>query len=277
MRPSRTTQQDQEGRLKSMALTPYQIGEGCRKLEQKLTPLVPCAVRVTPTRSAHTWVSYRMHGRDVIEIRVTPALLDAPQPILQSMVDWIYRRGDRGEALDTYFETIREHWREYLPPLKLKAAGSFHDLKAILDRVLAASFRTTRSRTDLALPPHPDQPLAITWGRRAPAARGAARQRVVRLGSWDCNLRLIRIHPCLDRVDVPGRFVEFIVFHEALHAAVPPIRDRAGRRRHHHKEFRAYERRHPAHDWAEKWEVENISRLIKTPGSDARTGQAELF
>lgn len=246
-----------------MALSPFQIGEQCRKLEQRLVSMLPCAVQVVPTRSAHTWVSYRMLGKERIEIRLTPALLDAPPKVLRSLIDWIYRRGDRGQVLDEYFESIREQWREYLPPLRIRTEGAHHDLAEILTDVRSRHFQEVPVDPRDHRPVAPAEELEITWGRRAPSRSGAARQRVLRLGSWDSNLRLIRIHPNLDRPDVPRRFIEFIVYHELLHAAIPPIRDRAGRRLHHHRTFREFERRHPDHQWAETWEGENITRLLK--------------
>ena len=262
-----------------MVLTPFQIGERCRRLEQRLRPLLPWDVRVIPTRSIDTWAYYEMKDQ-VLHVRLSPALLEPPQPVLHSLVDWIHSQGDLGRELDRYFESVRSEWRAYLPPLKIKTAGKTHDLRSLLTKVLDQHFRKGPRRssrgTQAPLPPRPPEPLAITWGRRAPKQRGAAKQRKIRLGSWDVNLGLIRIHPCLDRVDVPGRFVEFIIFHEALHAAIPPIRDAAGRRRHHHREFVEYERRHPAYDWAEAWEQENIGRLIRTPEGRG-SGQSELF
>lgn len=56
----------------------------------------------------------------------------------------------------------------------------------------------------------------ITWGRRQ--TRGVYRKR--RLGSYDAAGSLIRIHPALDKPAVPRFFIEYIVYHEMLHAAI---------------------------------------------------------
>jgi hypothetical protein len=83
---------------------------------------------------------------------------------------------------------------------------------------------------------------AITWGRPGRRPR-RARSRSIRFGTYVEALRLVRINPILDDPRVPAEFVEYIVFHEMLHAVAPS--ESAGSRRHHHGTFRALERRHP--------------------------------
>ena len=48
---------------------------------------------------------------------------------------------------------------------------------------------------------------------------------------------MIRIHPLLDRAFVPTWFLEYVVFHEMLHAMVPDRYDEQGRRLVHHDGF----------------------------------------
>ncbi len=59
-----------------------------------------------------------------------------------------------------------------------------------------------------------------------------------------CDCRTIRIHPLLDDSRVPRTFVEYIVFHEMLHAVVPSDRS-SGRRYDHPEAFRVLERSFP--------------------------------
>jgi len=76
--------------------------------------------------------------------------------------------------------------------------------------------------------------------------------------------RLIRIHPSLDRPEVPEFYVAFIVFHEMLHQSVP-AREANGRRIVHGAEFRRRERQHPDFARALAWERLNIRLLLSSP------------
>jgi predicted metal-dependent hydrolase len=90
---------------------------------------------------------------------------------------------------------------------------------------------------------------AITWGTKNP--RYAARKRT--LGSFSKDKNTIRINPALDRRRVPGYFVEFVVFHEMLHAFLG-ISEKNGRRLVHSKEFKQRERVFRHYDRAMAWE-----------------------
>ncbi|NJL26950.1 MAG: hypothetical protein HC897_03235 [Thermoanaerobaculia bacterium] len=73
---------------------------------------------------------------------------------------------------------------------------------------------------------------------------------------------LVRIHPALDRPDVPRYVVAAIVHHEMLHAAVPPV-VAAGRRSVHTREFRRREREFEHHVAAESWIRQHVLKLIE--------------
>lgn len=117
----------------------------------------------------------------------------------------------------------------------MSTAGRFHDLKDAFDSVNAEYFdgRIT-SR--------------ITWGRS-----GALRVRRRTLGGYYREADLIRINPVLDRRSVPRYIVEFIVYHEMLHADMG-VEEREGRRCVHTKEFRRRERLFRHYERATAWE-----------------------
>lgn len=98
--------------------------------------------------------------------------------------------------------------------------------------------------------------VVITWGRNS---RG---RRSIRFGSYDFDQRLIRIHPALDVPWVPAYFVEFVIYHELLHALVPPTQT-ASRRSLHPPEFRAREAQFPRFEEAIAWEKANLKRLLQ--------------
>ena len=101
--------------------------------------------------------------------------------------------------------------------------------------------------------------MPITWGRGS----GRARRGGLTFGSYDPVLGLIRIHPVLDRHDVPLYFLESVVYHEMLHHQMGGIPDRAGRTVYHSRAFRAAEARYPSHREALAWEKENLPHLLR--------------
>ena len=104
----------------------------------------------------------------------------------------------------------------------------------------------------------------IGWGRM-PMRR---RRKSIRLGVYDHQTREIRIHPALDRPEVPAFFVEFIVFHEMLHQLFPSSGEDgaprgSSRRVHHPRAFRDREKAFPLYATALRWEKENLRLLLQ--------------
>jgi hypothetical protein len=74
---------------------------------------------------------------------------------------------------------------------------------------------------------------------------------------------MIRVHPLLDRSFVPAWFLEYVIFHEMLHAVVPDRFDRSGRRLIHHDGFTEKERQYRHFRRAKVWEQENLARFLR--------------
>lgn len=89
----------------------------------------------------------------------------------------------------------------------------------------------------------------ITWGSHVP--RRWARKRT--LGSYSSLTNTIRISPVLDRRSVPRYFLEFVIYHEMLHAALG-IEETEGRRSVHSREFKKRERLFREYERALEWE-----------------------
>jgi predicted metal-dependent hydrolase len=90
---------------------------------------------------------------------------------------------------------------------------------------------------------------SITWGAKGPR-RAAARRT---LGSYCSDNNMIRINPMLDSKRIPRYFLEFIVYHEMLHADIGI--KRVGKRRSvHSKEFKRLEKMFRHYDRAIAWE-----------------------
>ncbi|MEO6787567.1 MAG: hypothetical protein ABI318_15680 [Chthoniobacteraceae bacterium] len=125
--------------------------------------------------------------------------------------------------------------------------GRYFDLRAIFDKLNARYFRNRLRR------------YAIVWGQR----RRERPQSYIVFGSIQEEDRIIRIHPLLDRQFVPQWYLEYVVFHEMLHAVVPDRYDPAGRRIVHHEGFLERERRFRHYRRSRAWEEENLGRFLR--------------
>jgi hypothetical protein len=74
----------------------------------------------------------------------------------------------------------------------------------------------------------------------------------------------VRIHPVLDQPAVPVWFVRYVLFHELLHAVLPPRRGRGSRWIHHGAEFRRRERDYADYARAIAWEDAHMPALIRS-------------
>jgi len=118
-------------------------------------------------------------------------------------------------------------------------SGGIHDLQRLADQVRRDYF------PDLA-------PLSVRWGHQIDRRK----RRSIRLGSYNHRSTEIRIHPRLDRAEVPGFFVQSIIHHEYLHHVV-------GAR--HNRRFHQLERRFRFQKEARIWLKVNLGRLLGLP------------
>ena len=206
---------------------------------------IPVRLAVTDNRS--TMVSFRRAGES-LRLRVHHMFLDAPEPVVRAIADYAGRgRRSAGPVLDDFIRVrqplIRRVRDGRRPPVV--ARGRCYDLAEIYaelnDRYFQGGIQAT-----------------IGWGR----IPGRRRRKSIRLGVYDHQTREIRIHPALDRPEVPRFFVEFIVFHEMLHQLFPSGQG-GSRRIHHPRAFRDRERAFAHYEAALAWERENLSVLLR--------------
>lgn len=131
--------------------------------------------------------------------------------------------------------------------LEFASEGRFFDLRTIFDRLNDRYFKN-RLRG-----------YRILWGQR----RRERPKSYIVFGSIQEVDRMIRIHPLLDRQFVPAWYVEYVVFHEMLHAVVLDRYDSAGRRVVHHEGFLERERRFRHYRRAIEWEKANLGRFLR--------------
>ena len=77
------------------------------------------------------------------------------------------------------------------------------------------------------------------------------------------------LHRVLDQPSVPRHVIEAVVYHELLHADMPPV-VRNGRRHFHTPEFRRRERLYRHLSKAERWIQEHLPELLAARSPRAR-------
>jgi hypothetical protein len=222
------------------------------RLADTLSGLLAERVRLTVHDNRSTMVSFR-RGAGEIHYRVHHMFLEAPSEVVHALAAFAgprrgaaARRREAGTRIDAFVR--RNRARIAVPRAdRLLARGRVHDLQAIFDRVNAEHFGG-------------EIEARIGWG----AVRLGRRRRTVKTGVYVQDARIIRIHPTLDRPQVPEFYVAAVVFHEMLHQAVP-AREVNGRRVVHGVEFRRRERAYPDHARARAWEERNLSLLLSSP------------
>jgi len=222
------------------------VWDGLR-LEAALGAAAGRPVSLTLTENRSVLLSVRRE-KGAAHVRLHHMFLHAPAGVVRAIARGLKSRRDRSadgvvrRFMNENLHRVRKVKRE-LP--ELVTSGSHHDLDRVFE-ALNARFFSSR----LEVP--------ITWGR----GYGRARRGGLTFGSYDPVLGLIRIHPVLDRPEVPRYFLESVVYHEMLHHHMGGVPDRAGRTVYHTRAFRAAEARYPHHREALSWEKRNLRYLL---------------
>lgn len=199
------------------------------------------------TENRHTIVSVQ-RGRDAYRVRVHRMFCGIEPRLVRALARYVVHNDKNASAQLSAFIEARQHLirKPPRPPRGpvLRTAGRVHDLALVFDRLNRRFFSGKH-------------PARITWG----PSRRRRNQRSMKVGSYSLEDRLIRVHPALDSEGVPDYFLEWIVFHEMLHAK-HDVREVGGRRCFHPPEFAREERRFPDYGRARLWEKANIDRLL---------------
>ena len=206
-------------------------------------------VTLTWTDNRTSMLSIRGNASSGYRIRLHHMFHDAPGDVWHALVVYI-RHTDKGarHMLRTYIRRqrhrIQHPHRSRQRRQVLQPKGQYFDLEAIFHD-LNRHYLGNRIQA------------RITWSRQPPKRPRLS----IRFGSYQPADRLIRIHRLLDQHFVPRYVLENVVFHEMLHELIPRQLIN-GRWRHHPPEFRRAEKRFPYHQQAERWQRQNLDRLL---------------
>lgn len=201
---------------------------------QRVNALARRPVSIVLTRNRVTMISVGVADDGRARVRMHEAFLGAPDAVVEALAAYV-RTGKRKHwtAVGAYARAIEASTAGPAHPVSRPApGGDVHDL-GCLARLVNQRYFNGRVK------------CAIAWGRERPSRRqDAPRGRSMRFGSWSSATRTLRVNPRLDDPRVPRQFIEYILFHEMLHAIVP-ARVIDGRRYVHSPEFRKLERSFP--------------------------------
>jgi len=173
-----------------------------------------------------------------ISLRLHRIFLSAPDEVLSELASFLSLRTKKTPAITRFIRERRADIDAKPRRVRVRTKGKSHDLKEVFDRVNNEYFDASIA-------------ASITWSRRQP---GRVRRRT--LGSYSFSSKTIRINPILDSPAVPPIFLEFIVYHEMLHAILG-VERKSGRSIIHSRDFRKKEKEFRGFEAATKWEKAN--------------------
>jgi len=208
----------------------------------RLEEISPVPLHVVWHENKSSYLSVRKeHGQ--LFMRVHRLFYDAPTPVLEALIRYAMKKDRASRAIIKQMAHL--HFSQArTAPAALESEGKIYNLKEIY----------VRAQKIL-----PVEDVSIGWSNRT--TRGKFRS--ITFGSFDKHRRQIRINRLLDDARVPLYFLEFIVYHEMLHAVCPTKMDTAGRCSIHTKEFREREKLLPHFKEAEEWAKQSLTFFKK--------------
>ncbi len=204
----------------------------------------------------------RLGGRAPLELRIHHSFTEAPAEVLEAVAAFVESKRGSDRAREALV-LIREHFSSHrakarIRRLVLRPEGVAFDLREVMADLNERYFEGRLS-------------AGITWGKSNTAGSASCRRRrtsTLQLGSYSYEDRLIRVHRVLDDPEIPRYVVEAVVYHELLHADMPPVIV-GGRRHFHTPEFRRRERLYRNLGRAERWIGEHMADLLRARQSMA--------
>ena len=177
------------------------FGQNADTLREFLSRTIGRPVHLTLTNNSTALLSVNERATPP-RIRLHRMFLAAGEEVIREIAEYI---GARREQTPLFWEFVRDN-HSALPPAppretRLYTRGRHYDLADTFSSVNDTYFGG-------------ELDCKITWGRRTKSTR----VRHCTLGSYTLESDTVRINPVLDRESVPRYYLEFIVYHEMLHA-----------------------------------------------------------
>ena len=216
-----------------------------------LAAMIQSPVTIAFTFNRSTLISVRTTSQGKKMLRLQHAFRAADVPTMQALAFFVDGKDFDRQIIDNFLSKKQDLVKFFSRPRaemqSVVYKGRFRDLAKVLKKVTE----------DYGLEV---QGIRIAWSK---SGKSWGRRRSIRFGSFSAERRLIRIHPALDSPAIPDYFVEFVVYHELLHALFPPqLVKNGGRRKVHTPEFRMMEKKFRQYDKALQFEQEFIKTRL---------------
>jgi hypothetical protein len=192
--------------------------------------------------------------RTQLVLRIHHSFVSAPEEVLRAVAAFVESRKGSDRARMA-LGIIREHFSRHRTTARARRAvlrpeGTAFDLREIVEDLNQRYFEGRLA-------------VNVTLGRSAAGAcRRRPRTSSLQLGSYSYEDKLVRVHRVLDDPSVPRYVVEAVVYHELLHADMPPVM-KNGKRHFHTPEFRQRERHYRHLAKADRWIKEHMPELLR--------------
>ncbi|HDO25444.1 MAG TPA: hypothetical protein ENG95_02205 [Nitrospirae bacterium] len=175
--------------------------------------------------------------KSIVNIRLHRMFLCAGSDVLNEIADYI-NHNRKKTPLIRKFITLHSRSLKKGPLRKttIRTESIYHNIQEIYHSINREYFSGRVS-------------ASITWGAKRPKRAAAKRT----LGSYSYHTDIIRINPSLDSKKIPAYYMEFIIYHEMLHADIG-LRKKNGRRIIHSGEFKKREKDFRYYKRAVEWE-----------------------
>jgi hypothetical protein len=233
---------------RALPLSPALRVQQAQLLRRRLSAHLSGEVQITITDNRAVMISVQRDPRHTrYLVRLHHLFIDAPTPVLRALARYVaFNDRFASRELNAYIDERQARIRsEGTPRATIRTAGRVHDLRELFDELNARYFDGLVT-------------CRITWGRHA--GRGRPR-RSIKVGSYSLEEHLIRIHPGLDQAWIPRGYLSWVVYHEMLHAFIPPPVVN-GRHCFHTESFAEAEKRFADFDLALAWERRNLAALL---------------
>lgn len=215
-----------------------------QELTLQLRKWSPIPVEVKLNQNISTYLSVLQRKKATIKLSLHEIFLQADEKVCQAIMGYSLK-GDR-KALSK-LKIFTHTWFAKLdkisptPSTLWKTKGTYFDLSTLYASLEKKYFPKKLN-------------LSISWFPK-PKYRS---YRKITFGSYHRRMNLIRMNEILDHPKVPPYFIEFIIYHEMLHAVYTSQVNALGRIQIHTKEFRVQEKRFCHYQKAKEWEKKNF-------------------
>jgi hypothetical protein len=214
------------------------FAHGRESLQKYFSAALKRTVALTLTDNITSMMSYRNGKDNTISLRLHRMFINASDEVLGELTRYL-KTGKGRTPLMWAFVQEHKHLLKNRPQreIKLRSQGTRYELSEIFQCINKEYFNDAIK-------------CGITWGMVPKKKRVRCRT----LGSYSAATNTIRISPVLDKKNIPAYYVEFVVYHEMLHAALHKERTDGKKWSSHTGEFRSREKMFKEYSKVLKWE-----------------------